>query len=322
MASSFVSTVQAFIVPLVSTMDKWFDDQLKKMELGGNQKAKDFFSSQPDYSPNMSMKDKYHSHFAELYRSKLSAEAEGRPWTPTLASKKPSTPTTSSTRSLNLSNEHRSSSSISLTDTKARNEEYFAKLGNVNDSRPDNLPPSQGGKYTGFGNPQFDYSSQSSNTDIHDLINDPRAAIEKGWSLLSSVGKAAVELGRHVKNNAVNGEYVNPAVIDQIRDNVNYYVNSLTQPRQTQSSASSFLYSSNNHTSSGADDMTDEDFFKTSLGSSNNNSYLSPTTTTIPSAKPSRPTATTTDSSTSVRARANSSNRRKTNKANDEWSDW
>lgn len=76
-----------------------------------------------------------------------------------------------------------------------------------------------------------DYSSQSSNTDIHDLINDPRAAIEKGWSLLSSVGKAAIELGRHVKNNAVNGEYVNPAVIDQIRDNVNYYVNSLTQPR-------------------------------------------------------------------------------------------
>lgn len=76
-----------------------------------------------------------------------------------------------------------------------------------------------------------DYSPQSSNTDIHDLINDPRAAIEKGWSLLSSVGKAAVELGRHVKNNAVNGEYVNPAVIDQIRDNVNYYVNSLTQPR-------------------------------------------------------------------------------------------
>ncbi|CAO3665865.1 unnamed protein product [Rhizopus microsporus] len=303
-------------------MDKWFDDQLKKMELGGNQKAKDFFSSQPDYSPNMSMKDKYHSHFAELYRSKLSAEAEGRPWTPTLVSKKPSTPTTSSTRSLNLSNEQRSSSSISLTDTKARNEEYFAKLGNVNDSRPDNLPPSQGGKYTGFGNPQFDYSPQSSNTDIHDLINDPRAAIEKGWSLLSSVGKAAIELGRHVKNNAVNGEYVNPAVIDQIRDNVNYYVNSLTQPRQTQSSASSFLYSSNNHASSAADDMTDEDFFKTNLGSSNNNNYLSPTTTTIPSAKPSRPTATTTDSSTSVRARANSSNRRKTNKTNDEWSDW
>jgi ADP-ribosylation factor GTPase-activating protein 1 len=125
------------------------------LKLGGNQKAKDFFSSQPDYSPNMSMKDKYHSHFAELYRSKvkkkkrchkvekdslyiqLSAEAEGRPWTPTLVPKKPSTPTTSSTRSLNLSNEQRSSSSISLTDTKARNEEYFAKLGNVNDSRPE-----------------------------------------------------------------------------------------------------------------------------------------------------------------------------------------
>jgi hypothetical protein len=39
--------------------------------LGGNQKAKEFFSSQPDYSPNMPVKEKYHSQFAELYRDKV-----------------------------------------------------------------------------------------------------------------------------------------------------------------------------------------------------------------------------------------------------------
>ncbi|KAI7882238.1 Arf GTPase activating protein [Lichtheimia hyalospora FSU 10163] len=53
------------------TMDKWFDDQLKKMEMGGNKKAKDFFESQPDYSSTMSMHDKYHSTCASLYRDKV-----------------------------------------------------------------------------------------------------------------------------------------------------------------------------------------------------------------------------------------------------------
>ena len=34
---------------------------------------------------------------------------------------------------------------------KEQNEAYFAKLGSDNASRSDNLPPSQGGKFTGFG---------------------------------------------------------------------------------------------------------------------------------------------------------------------------
>lgn len=35
---------------------------------------------------------------------------------------------------------------------KARNEQYFERMGAENASRPDHLPPSQGGKYAGFGN--------------------------------------------------------------------------------------------------------------------------------------------------------------------------
>ncbi|KAG1457630.1 hypothetical protein G6F46_001053 [Rhizopus delemar] len=312
------------------TMDKWFDDQLKKMELGGNQKAKEFFSSQPDYSPTMPVKEKYHSHFAELYRDKLNAEAEGRSWTPTLAAKKPPRPastTTAGTRTLNqpqrLSNEQRSSSSISLsgnyTDTKSRNEEYFAKLGNLNDTRPEDLPPSQGGKFTGFGNPQFDYQPKSSNTDLHEIIQDPRAAIEKGWSLLSYVGKAAVDFGR-----TVNETYVKPAAAqladpqfrDHVRENVNHYVQSITQPRSNTSFASSsFTYSSQ---PTSTDDMNDEDFFSKNLGSSYSSDHLSPTTASTPPA--SRPPAV--SAASSVRARANSANRKKKSGAEDEWGEW
>ncbi|CEG76388.1 Putative ADP-ribosylation factor GTPase-activating protein 1 [Rhizopus microsporus] len=61
------------------TMDKWFDDQLKKMDIGGNEKAKEFFESQPEYSTNMTTTQKYHSRFATAYRQKLSTEATDQP---------------------------------------------------------------------------------------------------------------------------------------------------------------------------------------------------------------------------------------------------
>lgn len=148
------------------------------IKLGGNQNAKAFFESQPDYIKDMTMGEKYHTHCAELYREKvrkineiprmltlkstyyqLNAEAEGRPWTPTPTTRSKIT-NTKSTRSLNntsrshLNSTHRSNSSISMsgfgsTDSintdnigtengqKARNEQYFAQLGNANDSRPE-----------------------------------------------------------------------------------------------------------------------------------------------------------------------------------------
>jgi ADP-ribosylation factor GTPase-activating protein 1 len=39
--------------------------------LGGNAKAKEFFDSQSDYTPGMTMNEKYHSQCAELYRDKV-----------------------------------------------------------------------------------------------------------------------------------------------------------------------------------------------------------------------------------------------------------
>jgi ADP-ribosylation factor GTPase-activating protein 1 len=112
-----------------------------------------------------------------LFIQQLTAEVEGKPWTPSSApaatTKRPSS--SASVRSLNkttlgtqrtgsapslgsaqrtrspLTNEYTSSTLAS--NNKERNEEYFARLGNENDTRPDHLPPNQGGKYQGFGNP-------------------------------------------------------------------------------------------------------------------------------------------------------------------------
>ncbi|KAI8987741.1 hypothetical protein BDF20DRAFT_851977 [Mycotypha africana] len=392
------------------TMDKWFDDQLKKMEIGGNEKARIFFESQPDYSPNMSTQEKYHTHCAELYRDKLSAEAEGRPWTPTpsarSANKSPVTNASANktriangaTRSLNsqgsrfgsashLTNQ-RSNSSVSVSggfgndinnsdnytdgrsngldsgdgdmNRKARNEHYFAQLGQANESRPDHIPPNQGGKFTGFGNPQFEneYRRNASNDfganlgDLREVINDPKVAIEKGLSLLSYVGKAAVEFGRYANNNYVKpaaAQLADPNFREHLRENVNSYVSSFTQPRSSSSSPygyqsysnggsgsstpTSLRYStlnSSTHTSA-KDIQDDEDFFNSHLNNlhisdnNNNSPRYSPTTSSTPPAKMNSSTRSPSSTITNVRARANSgANRKKahTTNSDDEWGAW
>ncbi|CAO3586430.1 unnamed protein product [Absidia cylindrospora] len=289
-------------------MDKWFDDQLKKMDVGGNQKAKTFFESQSDYSPNMPMNQKYNSRFASLYRDKLSAEAEGRSWTPSPSTQTPTSnrvPAKASTRSLSAQRTGSSSSLSSqqqrtlgrnspssfgsssyqndtttqsngdasggLVSDRVRNENYFANLGGENEKRPDYLPPNQGGKYTGFGNPAFE--SQGTNNkngaDMNDLMNDPMQALTKGWSFLSvgvgEIGKVAGQIGKYANEN-----YVRPAQEQwndpNFRNNVNGYTQSLytsldNNMRSNSSSIRSSAMSSSSHTSSN----DDGDFFNNTI---------------------------------------------------------
>ncbi|KAJ2451758.1 Zn finger-containing GTPase- Activating Protein for ARF, partial [Coemansia sp. RSA 2336] len=158
------------------TMDKWTSEQLKRMELGGNKAALEFFKSQPGYTDGMSIKDKYSSKFAELWRQKLTAQCEGRAWTapPATETTSPLSAQSSSpaqfgstpqlktfsnspgiSRSQTPETFNRSSSAISSTSQKQQNEQYFAKLGAQNAARRDDLPPSQGGKYSGFGSDSY-----------------------------------------------------------------------------------------------------------------------------------------------------------------------
>jgi len=79
-------------------------------------------------------------------------------------------------------------------DQKSQNEAYFATLGRANESRPADLPPSQGGRYTGFGsipnppqsqNPSYGLSSANAPS-LSELQENPVAAISKGWSLFAA----------------------------------------------------------------------------------------------------------------------------------------
>lgn len=83
------------------------------------------------------------------------------------------------------------SSSNGFPDQKAANEAFFSTLGQANASRPADLPPSQGGKYQGFGNtpppPSTSYGlSSAAAPSLSEFQENPIGALGKGWSLFSS----------------------------------------------------------------------------------------------------------------------------------------
>ncbi|KND01649.1 uncharacterized protein SPPG_03446 [Spizellomyces punctatus DAOM BR117] len=178
------------------TMDKWSEDQVRRMQLGGNKKALAFFKSHPDYSEGMTIQDKYQSEFARQYKEKLAAECEGRTWTApprsSTSSPRPTgTPRTNGSpvvpRSMGSGGSAggytgtQSATTGALPD-KARNEDYFYRKGQENSNRSADLPPSQGGRYAGFGNTNY---TPANNPGSANLLEDPLAALSKGWSFLA-----------------------------------------------------------------------------------------------------------------------------------------
>ncbi|KZT62791.1 hypothetical protein CALCODRAFT_489288 [Calocera cornea HHB12733] len=189
------------------------------MEMGGNKPFMDFLKNyspadQGGYKDGMAIQEKYTCWAASQYREKLTATVEGRPWTasapppPSLLDDPPSRP--DSAQGLRKSragargpagvssiSRQASNSPQPSLDQKSANENYFATLGQSNASRPEYLPPSQGGRYTGFGStpepstssgsqhPSFSLSSKAAPS-ITEFQQDPLKALGKGWSLFSS----------------------------------------------------------------------------------------------------------------------------------------
>ncbi|CCD26561.1 GTPase-activating protein GCS1 NDAI_0H03880 [Naumovozyma dairenensis CBS 421] len=191
------------------TMDQFKPEELVRMEKGGNQQFNDYMS-QHGIDLNLPPKVKYDNLIAEDYKQKLTCEVEGtdfvEPEHPgfdpsSLSASGPHSACSSNNSSANIDSrsegtpvENRRSNAPQLpNEQREKNEAYFASLGKKNESRPDHLPPSQGGKYQGFGNtPNNNQSSSSSenlnsNTlNLENIQNDPIGTLSRGWSLFSS----------------------------------------------------------------------------------------------------------------------------------------
>lgn len=172
------------------TMDQFKPEEVLRMEKGGNDKCKQYLSEN-GVDLSLPAKAKFDNYVAEDYKELLSCEVEGRQYVakdrsqavlPTAASaQQPQNP---------------------VQFDKSKNEEYFARLGNQNELRPENLPPSQGGKYAGFGNTPAPKTSQGglfAGLSLNRFQEDPMGTLTKGWGLFSSsVAKSVNEVHESV----------------------------------------------------------------------------------------------------------------------------
>lgn len=201
------------------TMDKWKDIELEKMKVGGNSKAKAFFKSQPDFRSNMTIQEKYNTRAAALYRDKISSLAEGKSWSEeTSPARNYETGMTRSTGGnaggSHLSNGSKSMSNcsspemmlgISKQELNSQKEEFFNRRQKENAARPDNLPPSQGGRYVGFGSAPAQTTTNNSGWDA------AFSSFSMGWSSFAS---GAAQFAAAASQQAVKiGSTVNESVI-------------------------------------------------------------------------------------------------------------
>lgn len=186
------------------TMDQFKPEELKRMELGGNSNCGDYFSSH-GVDLKLPHKEKYNNYVAEDYKQKLTAAVEGEEWQEPDHTGEELFPASNTT---NASSKMASPSPSTMK--KEQNEQYFAKLGNLNDSRPEDLHPSQGGKYQGFGSSPAPKASNNngggsfSGLTFDSFQSDPVGTFSKGWGLFSST------VAKSVKD--VNDQVIQPGM--------------------------------------------------------------------------------------------------------------
>lgn len=190
------------------TMDKWKDIELEKMKVGGNRNAREFFESQPDWDDTMSIQQKYNTKAAALYRDKIATLAQGKEWSETAStaqnysSAKPASQATHSTARQNQtaglsgsksyqevscagagyqSNDSAGYQSFDSPEFRDQKQNFFNRLQEENSTRPDNVPPSQGGKYSGFGYSRDPIPKSQS----QEIFDQTVSSLASGWSLLS-----------------------------------------------------------------------------------------------------------------------------------------
>ncbi|CAJ1968334.1 unnamed protein product [Sphenostylis stenocarpa] len=211
------------------TMDSWSEVQIKKMEAGGNDKLNAFLA-QYSIPKETDIVTKYNTNAAAVYRDRIQAIADGRPWRDppvvkeNLAGSKGKPLLTQTQRAGNggwddwdnegISADIRSRSTgdfrnlngagaparsrsteditrSQLEASAANKESFFARKMAENESRPEGLPPSQGGKYVGFG-------SSAPPQRRNDAQNDYLSVVSQGIGKLSLVAASAAQSAAHV----------------------------------------------------------------------------------------------------------------------------
>lgn len=222
------------------SMDAFKQAEIERMRLGGNDRWRQFFEKHADTElrgiswDDATIAERYGGEAGDEYKERLSAMVDGREYVPVEKSKTAAAAGTTKMSTASMGggggsdggfrddpslggsrSESPSGGPAAGGQGKTRvDDKYFARLGADNASRSDSLPPSQGGKYAGFGNTPG--PAQGGNgggnaalPSIDELQHNPVAALTKGFGwFTSTVTKTA---------NTVNKDYIQPTA-KQIAD--------------------------------------------------------------------------------------------------------
>lgn len=192
------------------TMDQFKPEELVRMEKGGNELFNEYITSH-GIDPKLPQKFKYDNPIANDYKQKLTCIVEEKefvePEHPDFDPKQLGQPQQEASAAAEGGISRQATSIESRRspkpDPKEKNEAYFAELGRKNQSRPDHLPPSKGGKYQGFGSSPVegtqDNSPASNTVSLDNFQKDPLGTFTKSWGLFSNaVTKSFEEVNESV----------------------------------------------------------------------------------------------------------------------------
>lgn len=204
------------------TMDQFKPEELARMEKGGNEGFNEYMSSH-GVDLKLPPKVKYDNPIATDYKNKLTSLVEGTEWMepehpgfdPHVLTAEFDSATVASASTVTTADQTPTASRKGTPqlpqDQKDKNETYFAQLGKKNQLKPDHVPPSQGGKYQGFGNTPVNGSASTvpvsgslAALSLDNFQKDPVGTFTKGWGLFSTAVSKSME--------EVNNSVIKPGV--------------------------------------------------------------------------------------------------------------
>lgn len=172
-------------------MDAFKGNEILRMEKGGNERWKRFWGERNGGWKTLpgelrAFEEVYGGEVGDEWKERLGCEVEGREFAGVPKTKKV------------VRDVATASEGMTGRSQKEVNEDFFAKKGGENERRRADLPPSQGGKYAGFGSePPVLVGSDGEGKDavlpgVDEFQKDPVAALTKGFGwFTTTVGKGA-----------------------------------------------------------------------------------------------------------------------------------
>ncbi|KAK3991332.1 hypothetical protein QBC44DRAFT_341155 [Cladorrhinum sp. PSN332] len=178
------------------SMDAFKSAEIERMRLGGNERWKKFWEGHEETKmlgagwEDTTIAERYGGEVGEEYKERLGCLVEGKEY----VKGEKSTPKPSAATAAAAKSEAGSEAAQSSGGGKIKVDvDYFAKLGERNATRSADLPPSQGGKYQGFGSsgsstpaPRNQQGGGAALPGLDDLQKDPVAALSKGFGWFTS----------------------------------------------------------------------------------------------------------------------------------------